>query len=234
MRGGCRWLFQQLFPPACPLCKKTFPAGWAEPFCGSCSAGFLVLPSARCSCCALPFAAADSSSHLCGRCLQSPPGFSRVHVLGRYEKSLRDAIHQFKFNNQVSLDKPLGQLLADVIPEDEHFDQIVPVPLSSRRLRQRSYNQALLLARELGKRLRVPVANGLLVKTVETVPQHDLSASERQRNLRGVIYAKQRCSGEKILLLDDVMTTGSTLRACSEELKRSGAGQIDVAVLGRA
>ncbi|WP_161947631.1 ComF family protein [Malonomonas rubra] len=166
--------------------------------------------------------------------MQNPPAFSQVHALGRYEKSLREAIHQFKFNNQVSLDRPLAEILAAVIPPGCEFDLIVPVPLSPARLRHRSFNQALLLGRELGKRLAAPVENGLLVKQVETIAQHDLSASERQRNLQGAFRVTRNLSGERVLLVDDVMTTGSTLRACSSVLQGAGSGDIQVAVLGRA
>ncbi len=225
---------RQLLPPACPLCKTTFSAGWAEPFCASCFAAIVRLPAARCSCCVLPFAAGDNSSHLCGRCLKSPPSFQKVYAIGCYQKTLQRAIQQFKFNRQVNLDRPLASLLAKQIPADLSFDAIVPVPLHRRRLQQRSYNQSLLLAREVGRHLKVPVMVDLLRKRVATVAQHELSAKERERNLTQVFQVAQPLTTERILLVDDVMTTGSTSRACSKVLLAGGAAEVQVAIVARA
>jgi len=225
---------RQLLPPACPLCKSTFPAGWAEPFCASCFAAIVPLPAAHCSCCMLPFAAADNSSHRCGRCLKSPPPFQKVFAVGCYQKTLQRAIQQFKFNRQVNLDRSLAGLLIRQLPADPSFDAIVPVPLHRRRLQQRSYNQSLLLAREIGRRLQMPVAVDLLQKSVATVAQHELSAKERERNLTRVFQTTRPLTAERILLVDDVMTTGSTVRACSQVLLAAGAVEVQVAIVARA
>lgn len=227
-------LLQQLLPPACPLCSQTLPLSWTEPFCPDCLAGIRPLPSARCSRCALPFPAAENSSHLCSRCLRQPPEFHTVYALGLYQGVLRKAIHQLKFNNRVLLDRALGELLDRVIPATIEYDLLVAVPLAQQRLRQRSFNQSLLLARELAKHRRRPVAVDLLEKNSETLPQHGLGAVERHRNLNGVFQCGRRLSGERILLVDDVMTTGTTVRACSDVLRRAGAGDVHVAVLARA
>lgn len=234
VRKALTRLLAQVLPPACPLCSRTFPADWSEPFCSDCLAGFLPLPVVRCSRCALPFKSTEGSSHLCGGCLKAPPPFSNVYALGRYEGTLRDAIHQFKFNGRVSLDRPLAKLLFSQIAADAEFDIVIPVPLSHKRLQQRNYNQALLLARDLARCYGLSVAEDLLRKHKDTVAQHDLPAIERQRNLQGVFRTSKSLQGETILLVDDVMTTGSTVSACSQELLACGASEVQVAVLGRA
>ena len=228
------WLAALVFPPACPLCCNTFPKGWQDLFCRTCLRGFLPLPAARCPRCALPFDGSSASGHLCGRCAQKTPPFSSVHAVGLFEQSLRQALHQFKFHQRVGLDRPLGQLLLRQFNTDQQFDLIVPVPLNSRRLKERSYNQSLLLAREIGRGLRIPVAVHLLQREQDTESQRKLSAHEREKNMRGAFQLRGSLAGEKILLVDDVMTTGATVSACSGELIRGGAGEVQVAVIGRA
>ena len=228
------WLFNQLLPAACPLCSQTFPPGWREPFCTDCLAGFIALPPAHCSRCSLPFLGQKNSSHLCGRCSLTLPAFTRVHCVGLYDLALRKAVHQFKFNQRVALDRPFAKLLTRNIPQAENFDLIVPIPLHRRRLRHRSYNQSLLLAKQLGKLRGLAVDARLLLKRQETLPQQGLSAREREQNLRNGFSLAKPLSGEKILLVDDVMTTGTTATVASKLLLQGGATEVQVAVVGRA
>ena len=234
LKRSIAWLANQLFPAACPLCSGSFSPGWQQPFCAACQLGFRPLPPAHCPACALPFLAQNNSSHLCGRCSISAPPFSKVHCAGLYELALRKAIHQFKFNQRVGLDRPLAQLLDRAIAADCPCDLIVPVPLHSRRLRQRCYNQSLLLAREIGRLRGLPVAERLLLKHLDTPQQQGLSAPEREKNLRQVFGLDRPMNGERILLVDDVMTTGATATAASKLLLQQGAAEVQVAVVGRA
>ena len=228
------WLVDQFFPPACPLCGKTLPAGWREPFCSSCQTGFIPLPKARCPICALPFAGKQNSAHLCGRCSKKPPPFTQVAAVGLYEQSLRQAVHLLKFNQRIGLDRPLARLLAAQLDPDFSADLIIPVPLYPSRLRQRSYNQAQLLARELAALLDRPLASRLLVKVRETEAQQQLSARQRETNLQQAFQLSKPLTGEKLLLVDDVMTTGATLAACSRVLLAGGAAEVRAVVVGRA
>ena len=227
-------LFKQFFPPACPLCGHTFSNNDTDVFCSDCLAGFKPLPDAHCPHCSLPFAGISNSSHLCGRCITAPPAYTKVYALGLYDQSLRRAIHQFKFNNRVGLDRSLGKLLERVIDSDLSFDLVVPVPLHRKRLRQRSYNQALLLAREIARIKNIPVAKDLLAKERETESQQGLSAKERVKNLRGSFVLQGDVPTGSILLIDDVMTTGATVEACSRTLIEGGATKVYVAIIGRA
>jgi ComF family protein len=171
---------------------------------------------------------------LCGRCISDPPPFSHVYAVGYHEQALRQAIHQFKFNNKVHLDLALGWLLCSRLPSDCCYDLIVPVPLHWRRLRHRGYNQSLLLARQLGHNLAVEVASNALLKVRDTRNQQELGAARRRTNLKRAFALNLDVSGKHILLVDDVMTTGETVRACSELLCQGGAASVEVAVLGRA
>ena len=155
-------------------------------------------------------------------------------MVGLYEKSLRHAIHQFKFSQRLGLDRSLGQLLHDAVDSSLEIDLVVPVPLSRLRLQQRGYNQSLLLAQEFSRLRKLRVEPDLLHKVLETREQHGLSARERETNLKGAFESKKALDGETILLVDDVFTTGKTAEICSQVLAHSGAGMIYVAVIGRA
>jgi ComF family protein len=124
--------------------------------------------------------------------------------------------------------------LEQVIASDLKIDLVVPVPLQQKRLQQRSYNQALLLAREVARIRRLPLKNNLLIKVRETESQQGLSAGDRVKNLHGAFQLEEDLSGERILLIDDVMTTGATVATCSQVLIEGGAAEVYVAVIGRA
>ena len=227
-------LFKLVFPPACPLCKKTLPGGATDIFCSACRAGIVPLPRAHCPRCLQPFRGVSHSGHLCGRCLQTPPAFSGVFAVGLYEQSLRRAVQSFKFNQHISLDRPLARLLDDHLVPPPAVDLIVPVPLHVRDLQKRSYNQSLLLARELARLRKYPLHETLLLKTRQTAAQHQLSARQREANLAGAFSLAERVDGLDVLLVDDVMTTGATVEHCSRVLLAGGAKQVSVVVIGRA
>ncbi|PLX96994.1 MAG: amidophosphoribosyltransferase [Desulfuromonas sp.] len=229
-----RSLCDLLLPPRCLLCEM--PAV-SSSFCSDCLAGFRPLP-VHCPRCALPFAESATIPHLCGDCLSDPPAYDWTEAAGLYEGSLRHAIHLFKFEGRIDLDRPLARQLLSAWEQTSssfHPDRLVPVPLHPKRLRQRGCNQALLLAHELGRSLKVPVATRLLRRTQETPAQQGLSAENRHQNLKRAfaLEEKVRC-GERLVLIDDVMTTGATAQECARLLRRGGAAEVGVMVLGRA
>ena len=128
----------------------------------------------------------------------------------------------------------MARLLERAVAADWSPDLIVPIPLHRRRLRQRSYNQSLLLAKQIGKLRSLPVVSGLLLKGRDTLPQQGLSARQREKNLHTAFTVAGRLDGKKVLLVDDVMTTGATAAAASRVLLQQGALEIRVAVLARA
>jgi ComF family protein len=192
------------------------------------------LPAPSCSRCALPFATEDGRDHLCGSCLKEHrPAFRRVHAAGVYRDELRHAIQQFKYSGDIGLDQPLAQLMADRLPATT-ATLLIPVPLHRDRLRHRTYNQSLLLARILGRRLHLPVAPDLLRRTRNTPPQQGLPAEIRRRNLQDAFALGGPLPSGRLLLVDDVMTTGSTVRECARVLCLAGAEEVEVVVAARA
>ncbi|GAB4416578.1 MAG: hypothetical protein OHK0032_12630 [Thermodesulfovibrionales bacterium] len=155
-----------------------------------------------------------------------------VLSFGLYSDSLREAIHLLKFSGLKRLAAPLGRFFYELpIPE---IDGIVPVPLSKRSLRERGFNQTLLLSKSLSKHLKIPVYMDVLYKKRETMPQIGLRAKERAANLKNAFGARGDLTGMRLLLLDDVMTTGATVRECSKTLIKAGAGEVVVATLARS
>jgi ComF family protein len=151
---------------------------------------------------------------------------------GLYEGILKEAISQFKFHGLRRLSQPLGLLLSGL--EISKADAIVPVPMTARGLRQRGFNQSLLVASALSKKMGIPLYLDSLFKIKETPPQVGLSAAERRSNLTGAFTAKGDLKNICILLIDDVVTTGATAAACSKALLKAGAKEITVAAIARA
>jgi ComF family protein len=231
---ACRSLisrfFNILYPARCPLCGNLSDVFTHSPICGSCWSKTQRYTGPSCRVCAIPFA--SEHARVCGQCLKKPPPFSRVITYGLYEGVLREAINQFKFCGLRRMSKPLGRLLLGFdIPA---VDGIVPVPLTVGRLRERGFNQSLLLAEIISKKIRAPLLMDILVKNKETPPQIGLTAKERLLNLRNAFAVKGNVKGLRLLLVDDVMTTGATITECSKQLMKSDAGEVIVVTLARA
>ena len=161
-------------------------------------------------------------------------GFDTAACFGSYEGLLREWIHLYKYGRIKTMARPLGELLARAVPRDEQFDAIVPVPLHWRRQWQRGFNQSELLARGLSHRLGIPVVKALR-RVRATEAQAGLSNTGRRRNVTAAFRARRGRSlaGRRILLIDDVMTTGSTGAACAIALKRAGAARVALVTVAR-
>ena len=170
----------------------------------------------------------------CALCRRGARGFDGAYSFGFYEDSLRKLIHLFKYGRVETLSKPLGRLLAQALPREQSFDVIVPMPLHWRKRWQRGFNQAELLAHEVGRRTHVPVANALR-RVRNTASQAGLTSAKRRENVSGSFRAKKRAAleGLSVLLIDDVMTTGATAASCARALKRGGARQVTLLTLAR-
>jgi ComF family protein len=224
-------------PPACLLCGQTLSTlSGPQAFCEDCLAAVTPLGRTHCNRCAQPFPNSPSS-HLCGTCLKRPPAFSMVYAASLYQGSIKEAIHRMKYRNQLTLARHLGQLLITVFDAAEKTfapDIIVPVPLHPDRLRQRGYNQAVEIARPIAQRLNVPLNSTLLRRIRITPQQQGLTAAERRSNLRKAFAVTTIASAHKVLLIDDVMTTGETVRECCRTLLAGGVEEVQVAVVARA
>jgi len=201
-----------------------------SPICSSCWSGIRRYRGPSCKVCALPFV--SEHSKVCGQCLKKTPPFSKVITYGLYEDILAEAINQLKFHGIKRISKTLGRLLLSLdLPETEG---IVPVPVTIKRLRERGFNQSLLIARVIEKESKVPLLMDTLLKKKETPPQIGLSAKERLLNLKNAFEVKGNIKGRRLLLVDDVMTTGATVTECSKVLMKAGAEEVIVLTLARA
>jgi len=238
-RQLCRSL-AYLLPPACSACSALLadhPMAQAVGWCSDCLAQVIPPGPAACPICAQPYHPQVNSTHLCRDCLQDPPPFTRVHAVGRYQDVLQDALHRYKYRGQLLFERPLACLLNQTLARtasDYRPDLVVAVPLHAERLRQRGFNQAHQLAKAVARQHQAPTATRLLQRQRPTSTQQGLKRAERQRNLRGAFALTEPLHGQRILLVDDVMTTGATARECGRTLLNGGAGEVQVAVIGRA
>jgi len=164
--------------------------------------------------------------------MQKAPPFSRVIAYGLYDGVLAEAIHQFKFHRVRRLSRPLGNLLLDLDMPDA--DGIIPVPLRKKGLIERGFNQSLLISHIIAKRTGISLFTDSLRKTKDTAPQIGLSARERLSNLKNAFEVHGDITDLRLLLVDDVITTGATVKECSKMLMKAGAQEVIVLALARA
>src|SRR5262249_41865830 len=180
----------------------------------------------------------DGPAHLCGRCRRRRPLFGYARAATRYDDVAREALHAFKFGGCRALAAPLGDLIAELDRELPTAvpDLLVPVPLHRRRERERGFNQSYLLARRVGHIWNVPVRRDVLQRAVYTVPQTQLSGEARRSNVRTAFVLRHVdvVAGRRVLLVDDVFTTGSTATACAVCLRKAGAAEVGVLTVARA
>jgi len=168
----------------------------------------------------------------CGLCRAGLTGFDAAFSFGSFEDELRELIHLLKYGRVRTLARPLGNLLALALPHTEQFDVVVPIPMHWLRRWRRGFNQAELLANEIGRRASVPVCR--LVRRVKaTGPQAGLTNAKRRANVAGAFRVVAPAAGKRILLVDDVLTTGATAAACAAALKRAGAKRVAVLTVAR-
>ncbi|MDI6728067.1 MAG: ComF family protein [Thermodesulfovibrionales bacterium] len=164
--------------------------------------------------------------------MKTKPPFSKVLYYGIYDGALKEAIHLLKFNGVKRLSKPLSLLLSELpIPE---ADGIIPVPLHHKRLHQREFNQTASMSRHLSKNLKIPLMLNVLRKTKETLPQTDVTGKERLKNVKNAFKVSSIVEGLNLLLVDDVITTGATVRECAKALIKAGAKSVTVVALARS
>lgn len=179
------------------------------------------------------FPAHQSPCTPCAHCLREPPPWRHLRFYGCYEHALRDLLLRAKFHGDPTAAHLAGELLAGACGDLPHPDAIVPVPLHTARLRDRGFNQCLEVARPISRILHAPLHPDFLTRTRHTPPQTGLHRKDRLRNLREAFIASPLCAGLHLLLVDDTMTTGTTLAHATRHLLAAGASSVDVAVVAR-
>lgn len=234
MRALTKAALDLLYPPLCMACR----AQVAQPgLCPACWSAATFLDGPGCACCGLPFAVALEGENHCAACLSKPPAFDRARAILAYDDASKGAILALKHADRLELVPGFGLWLGRIgRPMLEAADLIVPVPLHRVRLWQRRYNQAAELARRLGRDWNRAVAVNALERSRATPSQGAMaSAKARRRNVQRAFKVPDpgRVAGRRILLVDDVVTTGATAEACARALKRAGASHVDVLALAR-
>ncbi len=219
-----------LFPPTCSCCNE-MTGNNCQPLCGECLAQLKFIKTPYCSCCGRAFLG-SGENHLCGVCLKSSWAFDKARFLFIYEEVIAKLIHDLKYSGQtkgISTFRWLSKQSV-VLKDINTPDFILPVPLHMKRLRKRGFNQALVLAKSLFPEEKKKIRYNILLRKMDTPAQAGLSGIERRKNLKNA-FAVEKASeliGKKVLILDDVFTTGSTLNECAKVLKAAGCTNVEV------
>jgi len=238
-------LAQIIYPPRCIICTDFL---WRAPFdagdivnsiCPSCLQGFSTIEAPFCSICGMPFISDAIENHPCEDCLRTTPYFQAAYSPYRYEGPILEAIHRLKYGGKTFVADAMGPYLAEFAKMRFMLGKsctIVPVPLHPKRLRERGFNQSLLLAKAVAMKLNGKLDFLSLIRSKETIPQTTLSRTERKKNVQNAFVLKNPAGVLKknILLVDDVSTTGNTLNECAKVLTRGGADAVFCVTLARA
>lgn len=219
------------FPSFCKTCGRLLENRRERILCADCLDRILPHRAPSCVVCGR-FFEGEGDPHACGHCAVAAPPFSRHRSAGRYRGVLKDALLLLKYRRYRPLGRILGGMAYEALKKDEDLwrgvDLIVPVPLHRKRRRERGFNQSEEIGREIGERAGLKVAAGVLRKTRPAPPQTSLEHADRADNVRDAfaLGRKTDIRGKVILLVDDVYTTGSTLRECARVLRTEGAAEV--------
>ncbi|WP_027192774.1 ComF family protein [Megalodesulfovibrio gigas] len=235
-------------PGRCRLCLQ-HQAATSLGLCAGCAQTLAPRPGGYCSRCGELFEREDDPPRLCGTCRLQPPPFSGVFLYAAYEGALQEAIIQYKYHGRHAVERVLQGLLLQAYAGGcarttqaaasatlPGHDCVVPLPLHPARLRERGFNQSLELARPLAAMHRLPLLAQGLARSRRTAPQAGFSRAERRENVRDAFVAPRPAllAGRRVLLVDDVMTTGATAGAAALACLQAGAVRVDCCVLARA
>jgi len=242
LRRSADALVNLFFPDACLVCGIPIARAGDRAVCDTCWKRVLQLRIAPpwCPSCGIPYQQWNlDSSHLCGECLLELPSYAGARSFGYYSSELRRLVHALKFFGRKNLADLLAPQLASAFLntwDRDEVELIVPIPLHPKRARDRGFNQAAVLGRPLARLLGIAYHEGVLSRVRETLPQVGLSDRARVQNLRGAFRCVERSAveGRRVLLVDDVMTTGATIASATRTLLEGGASRVCVLTLARA
>ena len=220
---------------------------FAKYLCQGCIKGLIVVESPLCSCCGIPFESRQGPDHTCGECSTSPKKFRIARAPLVFKHVFMEVIHCYKYKGKIQLARPLGELLFwafRLLWDKDSVDVVTPVPLHPKKFRQRGFNQAYLLLKNwttIAQKMQIDPGNfqierDVLSRTVPTTPQTGLDRRQRAANIKNAfeLVDKSKIIDKRVLLVDDVYTTGATVDECARLLLHHGAGHVDVLSLARA
>jgi len=229
-----------IYPPRCHICRNFISddKGRNTHFCSHCLESVAMIRPPLCTICGIPFYSFSDENHLCERCLRKRPFFDQLRAPYLYQGGIMEAIHQMKYGGKAYLAESLGALLASFAGDwMENYGRclMIPVPLHPKRLRERGYNQSLLLARAMSPLLGMEIDLLSLRRVKYTRSQTGLNSEERKRNVRGAfaLDRQKKFKGQSVILVDDVATTGHTMNECARVLKTAGCEKVLCLVLAR-
>jgi len=240
MMGIFGKFLELIYPPKCHICQNFLPVngGGSNHICSECLGSLVRITSPLCPICGTPFVSRVEKDHLCGDCLRKRPFFDALAAPLLYEGGVMEAIHQIKYSGRTYIAGSLGGLLLPFAKErfgDTNGALMMPVPLHPKRLRERGFNQSLVLARTIAIYLETDIDFLSLRRVRYPQPQTGLKKVERKRNVKGAfgLAGRPNLKGRTVILVDDVATTGSTLNECAKVLKRAGCDKVFCLVLAR-
>lgn len=239
--GAVENMISLVFPPVCLACSK--PLDHDCIICHECHEKIKTIRRPHCVQCGYPLygetAGSVFDSFICGDCKLHKKWFDIASAACYYNDQARKLIQKYKFDGLTGISTYLGNLLLQKYLYDERLgreDMIIPVPLHKKRYKERGFNQAALLAAHLSRYCGIPVVEDLLLRIKNTEPLYDMTAEQRQKNLRGAFSVRDKSvvQDKTVLVIDDIYTTGSTSYEVSRTLKKAGAGRVHVLTVCRA
>lgn len=235
-KQSLRNLLIPIIPSLCPLCHTVTEED--ESLCADCWKTLDFISDPHCAACAFPLECGEKAFLFCGACLKNLPPFSKTQATFRYTPASRTLVLQLKYGDATHLVPLFTQWMARDKSIFQGVDALIPVPLHWSRLLYRGFNQAALLARSLSKRTHIPLWTSILKRRKKTSPQGILSKEERHTSLRHAFHVEEKhralLKGKTIMLIDDVMASGATIKFCTETLLTAGAQEVRVNVLCRS
>ncbi|MEO8342720.1 MAG: ComF family protein [Gallionella sp.] len=223
MRAGVKRLVPS---QPCVLCGSMSRDGL---WCGACDATLPYFKAAHCPVCALP----TSTGEVCGHCLTQPPLFTRTTAVFGYSFPLDKLIHGMKYGEQLALAHAFAKKLAQRVAKNNSPDYVIAMPLHPTKLRERGFNQSQLLATTISRELKLKLLPNVCQRVRDTPPQSALPWKERKKNVRNAFHCDMELTGKRIVLVDDVLTTGASLNSLAEAVSKKGAIEINAWVVAR-